>query len=59
MAKQMTTDQIIEQIGGLREIIRKELLADILIDLGDAAAQGPAHEMKGIQAAIEIITENY
>jgi hypothetical protein len=59
MAKQLSVDEILDQIAGLKEQIRKELIADILSDLSDCAKDGDEDEEAGLQAAIEIIRSNY
>lgn len=59
MAKQLNFEQIIEQMAGLEEKIRAEIVRDILADLRDFAKTCTEDESAGFEAAIEVVSSNY
>jgi hypothetical protein len=60
MAKQMTIEQIMDQLGGAEEKTRDDLLAEILEELQDQMDKFADEEAKpGLRWAIELIDSNW
>ena len=55
--KQLDAEEIMDQIAGLNEKIRKSLVADIISDLKEFRSNAP--ETEGFDFAIEVIEANY
>lgn len=59
MAKQLNVEELAEQLYGLEQKIRAELVRDILADLKDFLDDPKVTEAKDLQMAIDIIKTNY
>lgn len=64
MAKQLSLDDLLDQITRLAEVAKADAVRDILIDLEESFKQGPLAEDDdswhgGFRAAIETIALNY
>jgi len=57
--KQLTADQIGDQLAGLAEKIRQDVVKDIIGDLKNFMKDAIDEECPGFQAAIEVIEANY
>lgn len=57
--KQLTAEQIVDQLAGLADKIRQDVIKDLLGDLEDFAKVAIPEERAGFRAAIEVIQANY
>lgn len=59
MAKQMNVEELTDQLYGLEQKIRSEVVRDILCDLEDYLNDPKVTEEKDLRLAIDIIKNNY
>lgn len=57
--KQLDADQIVEQLAGLADKIKQDVLKDLVADLKEFMLNDVAEEHAGVQASIEFIESNY
>jgi len=55
--KQLSMDEIVEQIAGMEDATKKALIVDILETLGEFRENAP--DTKGFDFAIQVIKSNY
>jgi len=55
--KQMSADEIMDQIQGMEDATKKRLLADLLVTLKDFRENAP--ELEGYDFAVKVIQDNW